>query len=245
MKKILLSLLLAGTCSLQAQVALTTEHVDIGLAEGPGLGIHWHDEDNDLEYEPDGAYAFIDPVLALNTRPAASQWNFLGGTVGGNIWILPQTQNPNLLYLGVGAEEADAGTFDLWNPGDARGANNSARWLELSLVSVSGPGAFSVWQTDQFGSPIAYISTAETLTGGNRLFVQEGGHSHYNWGFTSLGTYDVTFQVRGFIGGDEVTQQDIFTFSTSVIPEPSTYALLGLGLAAIILLRRRNKNAST
>jgi hypothetical protein len=39
------------------------------------------------------------------------------------------------------------------------------------------------------------MSTAVTLSGGNQLHVLEGGHSHYNWGFSELGTYDVVFEV--------------------------------------------------
>jgi len=234
----------ALTLSTSAQVALTTEHADIGLAEAGGLGLHWHDEDNDAEYEPDEAYALIDPVAARLTRPSGSQWDFLGTAAGNDIWVLPQSQNPNLPFLGVGAEDADPGTFDFWNPGDSRGANTSARWLEFSLVNVSGPGQFSLWQTDGFGGAVVFMSTFSTPGEGNRLFVQEGGHAHYNWGFTAEGTYDITFQVRGFIGGDEVTQQDTFTFSTVAIPEPSTYALLGLGLGVVWLAARRRRTAN-
>jgi hypothetical protein len=144
-KLILMTLLLTLASGLQAQVALTTQHVDIGLGEGTSLELHWHDEDNDEEYEPSEAFAYIDPTYALNLRPAGSQWDFLGVSSGENIYILPQNQNPNLLFLGVGAEEVDPGTWAAWNPGDSRGgANSSQVWLRLSLVSVSGPGHFSV-----------------------------------------------------------------------------------------------------
>jgi surface-anchored protein len=223
-----------------AQVFFTIEHVDLGLAEGTGLGLHWHDEDNGLEYAPHEAVAFIDPVEAKLVRPAGSTWDFLGMSAGQDVWILPQTANPSLPFLGVGAEDAAPGTFDLWNPGDLRGASLLARWLELSLVSFSGPGAFSIYTTNGFGVPTVWMSTFATPGQGNALFVPEGGHSHFNWAFSAEGTYHITFQVRGFVGGSAVTEQAVFTFTT--VPEPRPIGLIlllaGGGLAWRCCARR-------
>lgn len=221
-----------------AQTFLTTEHVDIGLAEGSGLGLHWHDEDNAVEYEPNQAVAYIDPVEALAgfTIPSTAEWDFLGGAHGGNIWVLPQSSDPNVLFLGIGAEDTPGGVFDLWNPGDSRGANTSARWIELSLLSYTGPGDFSMWQASG-PTPTAFMSTATILAEGNRFYVEEGGHDHVNWGFTALGTYDLTFQVRSFIGTTEVTDTAVFQFTS--VPEPSIFAFLMISAVAFLARRRR------
>ncbi|MDK3159440.1 choice-of-anchor M domain-containing protein [Kamptonema cortianum] len=245
-----LTIIMAGLMSLsfplQAQTALTTEHVDIGLAEGAGLGLHWHDETNGIEYEPDEAFAFFDPVAALNSRPAGAQWDFLGMAAGQNVWILPQSSDPSLPFLGVGAEDADPFTFDIWNPLDPRGgADVNGRWIGLELTSFSGPGHFSVWQTDA-GVPTAFMSTASALVGGNRLFVQEVSHSHYNWGFSELGVYEIGFTAYSYIGGNLVQNNATFVFSSvNPIPEPSTYALMAFGglMAGAMWMRARRRKA--
>lgn len=231
---------LAGTSPVPAAL-LTTQHVDIGVADEEGLFLHWHDEDNAAEYAPGEAAAYIHPTAAQLTMPSNSAYSFIGAAPGESIWVLPQTQDPNLLFLGVGAEEAD-GIFETWNPGDSRGANTSGAWIELSLVSVSGPGHFSVWQNDGFGSPIVYMSTFEGGVGSaDKLFIGEGGHAHYNWGFTELGAYEVVFQARAFIGGEEVTSQGTFVFTS--VPEPGSIFLgAATGFGALLMRRRRRRS---
>jgi len=246
----MLAVMMIGSISLclypvAAQIALTTEHVDFGLGEGPGLEPHWHDETNNIEYQPNEAFAFIDPVEAINSRPAGAQWDFLGMAAGENVWILPQSSDPDLLFLGIGAEEVDPGTFDIWNPGDPRGGKNvPARWLRMQLTSFSGPGQFSMFQGF---TPTVWMSTLAAPAAGNYFYVVEGGHDHVNWAFSELGVYELTFEVMGFIGGNPVTDTGTFTFSTMnplPIPEPSTYAMLIFGAicvgVAVVRVRRKN-----
>lgn len=246
----MLAVMMIGSLSLciypvGAQTALTTEHTDIGLGEGAGLEPHWHDETNDIEYEPNEAFAFIDPVFALNSRPGGAQWDFLGMNAGEDVWILPQSSDPNLLFLGIGAEEVTPGTFDGWNPGDPRGGKNVlAPWLRMELTSFSGPGEFSMFQG--FG-PTVWMSTFSAPAEGNYFYVVEGGHDHVNWAFSELGVYELTFEVLGYIGGSPVTETASFSFSTvNPIPEPSTYALMVIGavMAGFIYLRARRRKAS-
>ncbi len=59
-------------------------------------------------------------------------------TSGNSRWfsafyVLPQTENVNLVHLGLGTEELASGIF----------VNDS---VTLRLAAVSGPGHFSIWK---------------------------------------------------------------------------------------------------
>lgn len=240
------ALALLALAPADAQVAIADVHVDIGL-EGPeagaAWGIHVHDEDNDVEYAPDEAWFHVNPAYATLTQPAASQWSFIGGTPGETIYVLPQGQNPNLPFLGLAATEVAANTFDSYFNSDAR-VNATGRWIGFTITAVSGPGEFSLWQTDGFGSPIVWASSAQGgLGAADTVFIQEGAHAHFNWGFTELGSYSITFVASGFVGGEFVESAPVsFTFGTAPIPEPSAFAALA-GLATLGLAATRRRRA--
>jgi hypothetical protein len=91
-----------------------------------------------------------------------------------------------------------------------------------TLGAVTG-GTISAWTADGFGNPTALWSSSspgDTLDN-NSLAVLAGGHEHVFVGFSQVGDY---------------------TAEISAVPEPSTYALLGLGAGALALLRWRKRS---
>ena len=210
-----------------SQVQLGPVHVDLGIGYTPGaLELHWHDEENDTEYTPSAAYAFI-PLSSTFTRPAGNEWAFTGANSGATLYVAPQSGVSGVIFLGLGSEEIADGTF-------------SGNTLTFRLDSVVGPGAFALWQIDAFDSPVAFLSS----TGGPASFdLITGGHTHLNWGFTAPGRYDVTFTVTGTEVGElsPISDTATYTFAVgSAIPEPSsTAALAGLGALGLVALRRR------
>lgn len=237
----LMAALVAGnlaTGSLMAVTTFTTEHVDIGLAEGTSLEPHWHDEDNALEFEPDEAQAFVNPGDAAVSRPSGTQWDFIGVASGATYYEIPEGGNPNLPYVGIGAEEADPGAFDAWNPGDSRGANTTDTWFGIRLLNLSYSGyasnpQFSLWVDDGLGSPIVWMSTSDGIGSNDVAYVLD--HSHFNFAFTDIGVYDIEFEAFAVQGGTPVTSSPAtYRF---VVPEPGSSALLLLG--GLAALRRR------
>jgi len=225
-------------------VAITDVHVDIGLEgpdAGPDWGLHIHDEENDAEYAPSEAWFFVDPAHATLTQPAGAQWSFIGQTPGEAIYVLPQGQQTGLPFLGFSSEEVGPGTFDSGFNHDPR-VNAAGRWIGFTVTAVSGPGEFSLWQTTGFGSPVVWVSSAQGgLTADDTVYVQEGAHAHFNWGFTEPGSYSITFVASGYVGGELVSSEPArFTFSTTPIPEPSAFAAVaGLGALALGTISRR------
>ncbi|MGL4399926.1 MAG: TIGR03769 domain-containing protein, partial [Luteolibacter sp.] len=97
----------------------------------------------------------------------------------------------------------------------------------------TGPGEFRLWQDDGFGGVIDYLNTLNSVTS---FSLAPGSHTHYNWGFTELGVYNLEFEISGthVVDGAQ-SASAIFTYA---VPEPSS-VLLGLG--GLLLAFRRHR----
>lgn len=201
------------------RTVVDAQHADVGIPFiGGSWDLHVHGEEvGELAPEDALLYGNADTHLVMPNLP---QYAFTGAAEGDDLWVLPQVQNSNVIFLGYGAEEMDAGdivSMSDWNPGDPRGANVSGKWIKIELIAVRGPGDFSMWSSDSFGNPIVFFSTADGgITAGDVVYVPAGGHSHFNWGFTAVGEYEVDIRA-----------------STYIVPEPSTGALFAMGLLLI------------
>lgn len=213
----LLPTLALTTLPLVSAPLLTTQHVDISLANGSALEVRWQDDDAGIFFPANGARAYVDPVAGAASRPAAATWDFIGVPAGATFYRLPAGQNPRLLYLGFGAEQATTNAFQAWNPGDpARAVNSSQKYLQVRLTGWRGPGHFSIY-TVVSGTPRVWMATANGITPSNTadsLYILEGGHLHYNFAFTARGNYEIDLAVVARQGGQEVSTSATLKFTT-------------------------------
>jgi hypothetical protein len=229
-------------------IIYTTGHTDITpdvFEITPGVfalrGV-WNNSDKDLP-GPDfipaagvlakGIYdpASLNPnVVATPTaRPAGNQWDFLGVDAGEPLYIFPSGGVPRSVpYIGWGTEN---GT--LYGHGF-----DHVRITLTGMVAPAG-GEFSVF-TSSTDKPM--FTTGGFPAGSMTLPL--GFHTHYTMAFTEEGFYDLTFLFEGLNGASGpvvMSGSDTFHFEVDVVPEPSTYALLGLGAGALALLRWRKR----
>ncbi|WP_432941250.1 choice-of-anchor M domain-containing protein [Kribbella sp. CA-253562] len=164
------------------RVVLDQGHVDVvGIAyEDGALDLHVHDDTSGTEYSPSQVQLVAKPGAEIAV-PADPAYRFLGAA-GGRAWVLPQVQDPELLWPGIGAEEVAAGVFT----GDA---------LKVDVVGVSGPGDVSIFTTDAFGAPTVLVDSGNGLP--DRVSTTAGGHLHANWAFEAPGTYQIKVRVTG------------------------------------------------
>jgi surface-anchored protein len=221
------------TSPASAAITYTGGHADVGVNYDEGQWeFHFHAEGADIdglhdvhgEFAPDEIVIRV-PNHALGLCPAGAQWNFLGVAAGQPLWSLPQhahdhgqddDDDHDMPFLGIGAEELAAGIF----------VNDQ---VTLTLAAVVGPGHFSLWQTDSFGDPVVYMSTADpdsTVP----LLLTAGAHGHFNWGFTAEGVYEITVLAEGRSADGSLTS-GLATYTFHVVPEPATLFLLALGVS--------------
>lgn len=155
-------------------VVLNAGHVDaIGVAFEDGvLDLHIHDEENDIEYAPEEATIQGLPA-AETTIPADPAFAFLG-TAGDPVWILPQVENPELIFLGLATEEIEPGAL----------VNDQVR----VSVAVFGPGEVALYIEDFLGLPSDILFDTDDGAA-NTFTLSAGQHVHANWAFSEPGNY--------------------------------------------------------
>ena len=227
-----LGLLLSASSASAAVYSLG--HADFGIGYDGGFELHHHIHDGstvngsaivgDAEFAP-GDLTVLVPFITEN-RPAGAQYDFLGVSAGIPVWTLPEVENVNKPFYGVGSEELDALDF-----------TGQLSLQLLSVVSAPLGGDFSLWQ-DNGGSPVVRFATSNAVDGSDSFLLTPGGHEHYNWSFTKAGTYELQFKVSGTHNIDGYGE-DIQTFTFEVVPEPSKALFAGVGFGFVLFRRRR------
>lgn len=221
----------AGVLSAPGQAILSSGHMDIGiLYEAGAWDLHVHKESP----PPDEEFAPSDAIVQLGARaqlpggvpnsPAAAAFF---GPVGSALWILPKSADPELPFLGIGAEEM-----------------SSADWngpLTLTLTDVRGPGNVLVWDVGAFGELQPLISSRDGISAVDSVAVEAGGHAHYFWAFTEPGDYEVHLSAKGNHAVDGPVQSEPAAYRFQVVPEPGAETLVCAGLTWLVWSRYRSR----
>jgi surface-anchored protein/uncharacterized repeat protein (TIGR01451 family) len=161
--------------------------VDIGFEDGE-IEMVLHDHDNDVEYDPNSVLLHV--KREAKTRvPSDPRFAFLGRP-GAPIWVLPQVEDPEVLFPSWATVEVPLGELQ----GDV---------VQLRLVSVAGPGKYIVYAVDGLAAPTLQLKSDG---GPKQMTLAAGGHTHSNWVFTAPGRYLVTFEATAKLtSGEQVS----------------------------------------
>ncbi|WP_410812803.1 choice-of-anchor M domain-containing protein [Micromonospora sp. 067-2] len=170
--------------------------VDVEYEDGV-LDLLVHDE----RTEPGAEYAPADVVLVAKKEsatpvPADPVYAFLGAP-GATIYLLPETQNENVLWPGLSAEEIEPGAF----------VNNT---VSIRFKQVIGPDGVSLFTFNPDGSPHKLVDSEDGLP--DVVTLQAGAHVHENWAFEKAGTYRIKVDATAKLaaGGATVTSAPVW-----------------------------------
>ncbi|WP_213451385.1 choice-of-anchor M domain-containing protein [Rhizomonospora bruguierae] len=199
----------SGPASAQESVVLSTGHVDavdVHYADGE-LVLKVHDDTGQpsVSRNPRDVVFQVLPQAAAQV-PDMSEYAFLG-PAGSTVWLLPMTQDPDLLWPGWNTTTLPSGVF-------------KGEKVRLSLVDVSGPGAVSVFMTDPVGQPLMRFRSDDGLP--DTLDVPVGTHAHANWVFGALGSYTLTFRADATLAdGRQLSTGPVpYRFEVGDLPDP-------------------------
>ena len=138
-----------------------------------------------------------DAQLAL---PDDAQFDFVGGTPGQNVWVVPQTEQAGVPWVG-------------WNTQSPSLVDAVDRGVTLEFLGHSGPGEFSLFlQNGGFEAPQVLWATAKQQQEG--FWVDLNTHTHANWTFTEPGVHQVGVRFSGKTkDGSDFSTDGVLTFA--------------------------------
>ena len=206
-----------------AQTNISSGHWDIAAHEHDGeLELELHNHDLDAGAPLQGS------TITYNFGTNAKTDVTVGASNLGLLWVTPPTEEAaetaGMPFIGFSADELLApftGPVTFTMTGFSYTGSGSGNFYmfedaEMFFDSTAGPG--------NYGS----------------FIVDAGQHAHGEFGFSDAGLYNVTLVASGNNGAAVSSAPAAVTFN--VIPEPSTYALLGLGAGALAFMRWRKRN---
>lgn len=137
---------------------------------------------------------------AAGQVPTGSAWTCLG-PAGATVYVAPQAQNPNLLWLG-------------WNTVDVPAAQGPVR---LDLVGFEGPPGswFTMYTANGLGGVTYRLNTyggfgcpLATWPGG----LATGTYGYPNWAFSHQGNYSLKFRATAQNGAGATSGIVTYTF---------------------------------
>lgn len=204
------------------RTVMPTGHVDLGPRFIDGV---WRlQARDDREAEP--VWRFPNEVVFQLTNsaqlaaPDNPDFDFLDVDAGHTLYVVPQTQDPQVVWLG-------------WNTQDPEVTERIDRGATLTLQDIDGPGElFLFLQEGVAGPPNVLWDTTEDLP--QDLWMEVNTHTHANWVFTEPGTYRLAVEMHadlldGDRGSDVATLR--FAVGNDVDPE-SVFDLADLTQAA-------------
>ncbi|MFC4630140.1 choice-of-anchor M domain-containing protein [Promicromonospora alba] len=162
--------------------AVTVGHVDVGPRFLDGEWTMLARDDREVPSvwrDPERTVLHLGDAAAL-PAPEGPDYEFLGVEPGKPLYVVPQTQAPDVVWLG-------------WNTQDPEVVDAVEQGASLRLDGVDGPGEVFVFlQEGVTGPPNVLWNSGEPLP--QELWMEVNTHVHANWVFTEPGIYqlDVT-----------------------------------------------------
>lgn len=210
-----------GSVGDETPVTLSKGHVDIAALPGKQVAVVLKDDTLQhsskirIDRAPEAVTLFV-PRGALQTRTpeqGQSRFDFLGA-VGDSYYLLPETQDQQLIWPGFSTEELD---YDNYPAGvDFR----------ITAQEVPAGGKVVGFSVDPFTEEEQSVTTFFDTTKPGKYLLQTSGptHRHLNWIFTKPGLY--LLQVQAVSGGKTLGPASLLRFEIDKVKpaEPGSAA---------------------
>ena len=163
---------------------ISVGHVDLGprLIDGQWRAGLRHDAETGAVWRDPNQTVLRVNDASIMTAPDSADYPFLADVAGKPVYVVPQTQNPGVVWLG-------------WNTQDPAVTATIDRGLTMRVGPVSGPGrAWLFLQSGTFGKPLLL---ADSGAAPGDVWIDSGTHVHANWAFSAPGTYTATVTFLG------------------------------------------------
>ena len=205
-----------------AQTNVTSGHWDIAAHEHEGsIELSLHNHDLAIEEPLQGS------TITYNFGTNAKVDVTIGASNLGLLWVSPASEEDadaaGMPFIGFSAEEL-APPF------------TGPVTFTMTGFSYTGSGTGNFYMFE--GEDIFFNSTAGPGSFGS-FIVNVGQHGHGEFGFSDAGFYEITLLANGNNGAP--VSGEPATYAFDVVPEPSTYALLGLGAGVLSLMTWRKR----
>lgn len=196
----------AGQAVVDGRTVLSEGHVDLGPRFVNGrwtLLVH----DDRAKADPDGESVWRptdQTVLQVRDQailpiPDDPDYAFLRGKPGDDVFVVPQTQDPEVVWVG-------------WNTQDPEVMETIDRGVTMTMTRVQGPGSLVVYlQSGDFAEPdVLWDSGGEP----EPVWVDVNTHTHANWVFSKPGVYLVQVRIEAeLVDGKTVSDTQVLRFA--------------------------------
>ncbi|WBB78497.1 choice-of-anchor M domain-containing protein [Micromonospora sp. WMMD882] len=181
---------------------LATGHVDIGpryVDDRWTVLIHDGTQERPVWRNPDEVLLRVSDA-ALQTVPDDQAYAFLGVDAGKRVYVVPQVQNPDIVWLG-------------WNTQDPRVMQTIDRGVTLTLLGVRGPGSLTTYlQAGNFTAPQPLWRSTDPKA--QPFWAAVNTHTHANWVFSAPGVYLVAVRASAdLVNGETVSATRTLRFA--------------------------------
>ncbi|HLX69706.1 MAG TPA: PEP-CTERM sorting domain-containing protein [Verrucomicrobiae bacterium] len=189
----------------------------------------------------------------FNLNATYANWDQTGSQIisGGTGYTPTITSGSTPGSFEVNAEGYGSGAYDFATPINASGANEFQFTFTINSLAGTGPFWMNVGLDISDGTHQVHLMAANTAGG------------YLNYGNFSPGTYTLYGSLADGLGGAPLDTSTITAFNLELdpagygsgspyditytslelvtVPEPSTFALVGMGMAGFLTFRRRKK----
>ncbi|ERF57041.1 actinobacterial surface-anchored protein domain protein [Cutibacterium granulosum DSM 20700] len=201
----------------QGPAEITRGHVDVGprLIDGKFVLLARDDSANPPVWRStDDAVLRVVDASRIDV-PNDDAYSFLGGMRGRKAYVIPQTQDQKVVWLG-------------WNTQAPEIVKNFPRGAELVFTGHEGPGEAHMFIENGFEAPMSLYDSTKSEQ--QPVHMEANTHVHANWVFSEPGAQTISMEVCGtdakgvkhsyptklrFVIGDKGSAQDARSMGAS------------------------------